>query len=177
MAAPEVVLEGGSDSRARVQDPGLLALWHVITLGIYNWFWYYRINRELRDFGRARGDEQLAKTSPGLSLLAVTLGVLLIVPPFVSWWKCTVRVQRAQEQSGGQPVSGWLIGILCGFGVFTGFAWLAIPSIIQDHLNRIWKQLPAAGEGMSDAGIASSSPAPAGGAPLDAPPPNPSDRR
>jgi len=92
VAATEVVLPSGA--RAKVRDEGLVVLWTVLTLGIYNGVWYYRINREMRDFGRVHGDEKLANTNPVLSILAVTLGALVIVPAIVSYWKTTGRIRR-----------------------------------------------------------------------------------
>jgi hypothetical protein len=154
MAAYEVAMEGGE--RAKVRDPGLVLLWTILTLGVYDWFWYYSINREMRDFGRARGDAELAAGRPGLSLLAVTLGWFLVVPPFVSWWRATNRVQRTQELGGVVPVSGWLIFACFVAGIVMSFGWLAIPAIVQDGLNKVWKRYPgAAGEaGTVDAAAA-----------------------
>jgi Na+/proline symporter len=132
-----------SGARAKVREPGLVLLWHILTLGIYNWFWYYAINRELRDFGETSGDEELARSNPGLSLLAVTLGWLLIVPPFVSWWRCTGRIRRAQRNVEAGETNGWIIGLCYFFGFFNIF-WLAIPVYVQDGLNEVWKKFPRA---------------------------------
>ena len=95
MASYEVNAYG---AEVKVRDPGIVVLFFFLTLGflIYPQVWYYRINRELRDFGRVYRDEKLADSNPVLSVLAVTLGALLIVPPIVSWWKCTGRIRRAQ---------------------------------------------------------------------------------
>ena len=48
----------------------------LVTLGIYYLVWYYKTNRELHDYG--------IEVEPVVSLLAITLGGLLIIPPFVS---------------------------------------------------------------------------------------------
>jgi hypothetical protein len=48
VAAREVVLPVGA--RAKVRDEGLVVLWTVLTIGIWTLVWYYRINREMRDF-------------------------------------------------------------------------------------------------------------------------------
>ena len=142
MAATELDIGG---ARVKERDIGLVGLWHALTFGIYNWFWYYAINRELRDFGEARGDPELAKGNPGLSLLAVTLGWLLIVPPFVSWWRCTGRIRRAQRLAGQTEINGWALGGLYFGGWLILFAWLAIPVLVQEALNKVWKRY--AGEG------------------------------
>ena len=142
MAAYDVTLDDGA--RVKRREPGLVLLWTILTLGIYNWVWYYKINRELRDFGRAKNDEELGSSSPGMSLLAVTLGGFLIVPPFVSWWRCTRRIERAQGLAGVNPVSfGLIMGLMFG-GVLIGFLWVAIPLLIQEELNKIWSGQPRA---------------------------------
>lgn len=142
MAAYNVTLDDGA--RVKRREPGLVLLWTWVTLGIYNWVWYYKINRELRDYGRAKNDEELGSSSPGLSLLAVTLGILLIVPPFVSWWRCTRRIERAQGIAGVNPISfGMIIGCMFG-GIVINLLLLAIPLLVQDGLNKIWDGYPRA---------------------------------
>ncbi len=133
-------IDVGGGAHVRERDIGLVGLWHALTFGIYNWFWYYAINRELRDFGEARGDDELANGNPGLSVLAVTLGWLLIVPPFVSWWRCTGRIRRAQRIAEQTELSGWAIGGLYVTGFLILFAWLAIPVLVQEALNGVWKR-------------------------------------
>lgn len=56
-------------------------IWPLITLGIYSLVWYYKVNREARDFDRR------IEVSPGLALLAVLIGWIIIVPPFVSVYR------------------------------------------------------------------------------------------
>ena len=133
-----------SGAPAKVRDEGLVLLWTILTLGFYNWVWYYRINREMRDFGRAHADKELAGTNPVLSVLAVTLGGLLIVPPFVSWWKCTGRIRRMQQLCRVAPVNGWLIGGCYVAGWLLLVTWLVIPPYVQDGLNKVWRLYPAA---------------------------------
>jgi hypothetical protein len=164
VAAYDVTLDNGT--RTKHREPGLVLLWTFITFGIYNLVWYYKINRELRDFGRAKNDEELGSSSPGMSLLAVTLGALIIVPPFVSWWRCTRRIERAQGLAGVNPVSfGLIIGLMFG-GILIGALWLAIPLLIQEELNKIWDGHPRAvgAKGTVDASAAVGSQE--GGAPV-----------
>ena len=66
-----------------------------ITGGIYYFHWYYSVNSE----AAALSHDDRAK--PGLSLLAVTLGWLLIVPPFVSHWRTARRVAEATGKPAG----------------------------------------------------------------------------
>ena len=142
MAAREVVMPSGA--RAKVRDEGLVLLWTVITFGIYNLFWYYRINREMRDFGRAHGDQKLADSNPVLSILAVTIGALAIVPPIVSYWKCTGRIRRMQSLCSIEPINGWVIGVCYAVGILVVLTFLVIPPYVQDGLNKVWRLFPPA---------------------------------
>jgi hypothetical protein len=142
VAATEVVLPSGA--RAKVRDEGLVVLWTVLTLGIYNSVWYYRINREMRDFGRAHGDEKLANSNPVLSILAVTLGALVIVPAIVSYWKTTGRIRRMQRACNVPPIEGWVIAILYVLGIVVVLTLVAIPPYVQSGLNKVWRLYPPA---------------------------------
>jgi Domain of unknown function (DUF4234) len=98
-----------------------------ITLGIYGLWWYYRTNDDARRYLR---DDTIR---PGIALLAVTLGVLLIVPPFISLYHTGERVQRMEERAGVPiPISPALNLILCIVVGFIGYAYT------QEHLNRVW---------------------------------------
>jgi hypothetical protein len=144
VAAPEVTMAGGG--RVKIRDPGIVALFFALTLGflVYPQVWYYRINRELRDYGRAQGDEDLADSNPTMSVLAVTIGALVIVPPFVSWYRATKRIQRAEELAGtGPQLNGWMMVAFYVGTILTTVAGLGIPVVVQDHLNKIWKTLEA----------------------------------
>ena len=43
----------------------------IVTIGIYIIFWWYFVRRELKDYGRTRGTEELG-TRAGKSVLAIT---------------------------------------------------------------------------------------------------------
>ena len=64
----------------------------IITLGIYGLYWYYAVNKELEVSGQ--------KVAPVMSLLAITFGVILVIPPFVSLYNTADRIRRAQEHQG-----------------------------------------------------------------------------
>ena len=109
----------------------------TVTLFVYAWFWWYFINRELRDLGRARGSTELGD-NPTLSALAVSLGSLIIVPPFVSAYNTCKRIQAAQRLSGeSEPLNGWLALALFAamFFVYIPFAF----GYIQSELNKVWR--------------------------------------
>lgn len=128
-------------AEVKERDVGLVVLFFFLTLGffIYPQVWYYRINRELRDYGRVYKDEKLAGSNPWLSVLATTLGALLIVPPIVSWWKCTGRIRRAQGIAQEPSlINGWLIFAMYVGSILFAPVALGIPAYVQSALNGIW---------------------------------------
>jgi hypothetical protein len=143
----------GTDAQAKIRNPlGVVGL-TLITLGIYFFFWWYFINREMRDLGQARGRD--LGQSPGNSVLAVTLGALIIVPAIVSEWRTSMRIQHAQETVGVQPpVTGPIIFILLILIGPVG-VWYA-----QSELNKVWKAERSGGAPQSLTG-AQPAPAPA----------------
>ena len=111
--AEEVQLSGTNEV-GKIRNPlGVIGL-SLITLGIYAIFWYYFVNKELAELGKARGTDELGD-SPGKSVLAVTLGVLIIVPYFLSIWGTWKRHEAARKMFGVQEgidnVPGFLLTI------------------------------------------------------------------
>lgn len=75
----DVIPIGGAGSTAKTRSPVAVAIFSVITLGIYLVCWWYFVNRAMADLGRARGTDELGD-SPGKSTLALFPGALVIVP-------------------------------------------------------------------------------------------------
>lgn len=67
-----------SQDRAKIRSPWAAALLPLITFGIYHLVWWYRINREMRDYGKAKGYD--LGQNPTNSVLALFPGGLIIVP-------------------------------------------------------------------------------------------------
>jgi drug/metabolite transporter (DMT)-like permease len=89
----------GSNERGKIRNPlGVIGL-TIITLGIYWVFWYYFVNKELAQIGRAKNTDECG-TSPGTSVLAVTLGALVIVPAFLSIYNTCKRQEAAARLTG-----------------------------------------------------------------------------
>lgn len=134
----EEVLISGSQSRAKIRNSvGVWAL-SVITLGVYSWFWWYFINREMRDLGRARNVSGLGD-NPWLSCAAWAVGAWLLYVPFV-WTIVTtsMRIGRSQRVvCDQQTFNGWIAGLLW---IFT----LGIGGVIytQWELNKVWSTQP-----------------------------------
>ena len=133
--AEEVAIRGGNGT-AKVRNPlGVIGL-GIITLGIYSIFWYYFINREMADLGRSYETEELG-TSPGTSVLATTIGALIIVPPFVSFFNTLKRIESSQTRViGGENIPVILLFLL----IFLPFIGLYSIYAMQDGLNRVWER-------------------------------------
>jgi hypothetical protein len=127
----EEVQIADTQSTAKTRDPLGVALLTLVTLGIYFFVWYYKVNREMSELGRARGTDELGD-SPGTSLLAVTLGALIIVPAIISLYNTFVRTQTAARLTGVEPLNGWIALILY---LLLG---IAFPAYLQSGLNKVW---------------------------------------
>ena len=128
--AEEFQIAGG-EATAKTRDPLGVALLSLVTLGIYFFVWYYKVNREMADLGRARGTDELGD-SPGTSLLAVTLGALIIVPAIISMYNTFQRTKAAALLTGVEPGNGWIAL------VFYLFLFIGFPAYLQNGLNKVW---------------------------------------
>jgi uncharacterized membrane protein HdeD (DUF308 family) len=108
----------------------------IITLGIYGLVWYYKINKEVRGVTGAG--------SPGTSLLAITLGAFLIVPPIVSWFNTAERIRQTQDRANvSSPISAVLAVVL----LFIPFVNMFATAYLQSGLNRAWERMAPAAAG------------------------------
>ena len=122
--------------QVRERNPWVTWLLALVTLGVYGFVYWYKINRELRDASAAWG--QPFGNDPVLAVLAVTLGALIIVPPIMSAIYTARRVRAMEElvapdvEWGGQPSSGLtvLLELVGGFHLI----------YVQSYLNRIWER-------------------------------------
>jgi uncharacterized protein DUF4234 len=122
----------GTEHEVKVRNPWAVALLPIITLGIYHLVWWYRINKELKAYGEAKGYD--LGQNPTNSLLALFPGGLIIIPALVSYWRGTERVQGASKIAGHEPVSGWLSIIL--YLLIAPAFW----AYLQVSLNHVWEQ-------------------------------------
>ena len=122
----------GAGTTAKIRSPFAPALLPFITLFIYLFFWWYFINREMKDFGQAKGSTELGD-SPGKSVLALTLGALIIVPAVWTTVTTFKRVQAAQKLAGIEPLNGW-IGLILYIVLSPAFY-----AYMQSGLNNLWR--------------------------------------
>jgi hypothetical protein len=120
-----------SQDRVKIRSPWAAALLPLITLGIYHLVWWYRINREMRDYGKAKGYD--LGQNPTNSVLALFPGVLIIVPALVTYWRGTKRVMGASRLAGQEPLNGWIAIVL--YLLIAPALW----AYIQVSLNHAWE--------------------------------------
>lgn len=122
----------GTQDEVKIRSPWAAALLPIVTLGIYHLVWWYRINRELRDYGRAKGYD--LGQNPTASVLALFPGGLLIIPALVTYWRGTKRVQGAARLAGQEPPNGWIALVL--YLLLAPGLW----AYLQVSLNDVWRE-------------------------------------
>jgi Short C-terminal domain/Domain of unknown function (DUF4234) len=141
----DTVQIGDTGHTAKIRHPVAVPVLSFITVGIYYVYWWYQVNREVADLGRARNVTGLGD-NPTLSLLAVFPGILLIVPPFFTLYNGVNRFQRAQHATLGEStLNGWIVLGLIVAGFVVGIAGLIVPGYIQAELNKVWETHPRLG--------------------------------
>jgi Domain of unknown function (DUF4234) len=140
----EEIQISGTNAVGKLRNPlGVVGL-TIITLGVYFFIWYYKINKEMAQMGRARNTEELG-TSPTTSLMAVLFGwILLLIPPLVSEYRTCARLNAAERQVGLQGMEAGLLFLLWVFLGPVGHY------IFQSNLNKVLQ---------AQAGIAPTGPA------------------
>ena len=120
-----------SQDKVKIRSPWAAALLPFITFGIYHLVWWYKINRELRDYGKAKGYD--LGQNPTNSVLALFPGGLIIVPALITYWRGTKRVMGASKVAGQTPLNGWIAIIL--YLIISPALWF----YIQSELNKVWQ--------------------------------------
>jgi hypothetical protein len=116
------LLPGTVPTRGKVRGPVAVWLLSIVTCGIYGLVWYFKINRELRDFHPS------IQVKPGLAVLAL----FVPIAGWVSIYNTGTRIGQAQQLAGlGSQCSG-VLGLVASwfFGLHTIY--------FQGQLNRVW---------------------------------------
>jgi Domain of unknown function (DUF4234) len=160
MAYGDSFTPAGATGDIKVRGPVWVGIFSFVTIGIYAIWWIYVTAKHLRDFGNARGRDLGQR--PGMTLLAVTLGALIIVPALVAVYRQAKRIQQAQHLAGVEPMNGWIALVL----------YLVVAPVFlayeQSELNKAWA---AAGGPVPRADGHEAPPLPAAEEPLTTPAP------
>jgi hypothetical protein len=122
--AERVTIEG--QTYLKRNPLGVLGL-VLITLGIYGFYWFYKVNQEIKTYTK---DETI---SPGRSLLAVIPGFLLIVPPFIAYYNTANHIVDMEERRGVTSQISPALVVILGLVI-----WIGMAAYVQEHLNRVW---------------------------------------
>ena len=114
------------------EDSTKVWLLALFTFGIYGIIWYYRVCKELGEWSGGR-----IHTDPTTSVLAVTLGACVVVPPIVSWVGTLGRIREAQQMAGLPPQATFWGSVGRAFLLSYHYKWL------QDQLNELSARRPA----------------------------------
>jgi hypothetical protein len=136
----------------------------LITLGVYYFVWFYKVNHEAKRYLR---DPSMR---PGNSLLAVLLGWILIAPPFISIYRTGVRVRQMQANAGIQDRCEPWINLILAFFFSLDRLYLQI------HLNKLWDAYLRPGLAAPTAPLPLAAPSVLPSSNLPAPPPLPPPR-
>lgn len=120
----------GTQEPVKIRNLWAVALLPIITLGIYALVWWYKIHKELKAYGNARGYD--LGQNPTNSLLALFPGGIIVVPAIITLWRGTQRIQGAARVAGTEPVNGWIVLVL--YFVFSP----AMSAYLQSSLNKTW---------------------------------------
>lgn len=97
----------GNCARSKVHAPLTL-----VTVSLYGFWWWWEVNRQLRAL------EQPA--DPGRALAAVTVGWLLLIPPFLSVHQTATMIAEVQRRAGltrtVNPAAAVAIAAVAGAG-------------------------------------------------------------
>lgn len=110
----------------KTRNPWGVWLLSLVTLGVYGLYWYYTVNRELRDY-----DVRIV-VQPGIALVATVFGSFTLgIVTIVSWVHTGGRICKGQQYSGSNNRCSGLIGLLLGI---IGFGIV----YYQSQINKIW---------------------------------------
>jgi hypothetical protein len=131
--AEEVQIRGTQEI-AKIRNPLAPALLPFVTFGIYYLVWYFKVNKEMAELGKATGRTEELGDSPMTSLMAVMFGWIIIVPPILSFYNTLKRQQALRNMTtpgdnGLEPGLGLILGL---------FISPVAVYMIQDSLNKGW---------------------------------------
>jgi hypothetical protein len=97
----------------------------------YALYHFHRTNKELEAWSRGR-----IEYNAGASLTALTIGAIVLIPPFVALASYMGRVRTAQQMAGVEPQANFLGFFLRGFLLSYCWKWL------QDQFNELAVRQP-----------------------------------
>jgi multisubunit Na+/H+ antiporter MnhF subunit len=133
MAYGDTFHPAGTPRDIKVRGPVWVAVWSLVTFGIYGIFWFYYAVKDLSEYGKAKGYD--LGQNPVNTLLAVLVGwILLLIPTIIAIYRFIKRVQQAQRISGSsEQLNGWIWLVM----TLVGLSFVA-NGYTQSELNKAW---------------------------------------
>jgi Domain of unknown function (DUF4234) len=103
---------GSRALRVKARRPWAVAVASFVTFNVYAIFWYYQVNREMRDYGSAHAEQKLARGKPWHSLLAMTVGCPVVIPVLVTYIRCVDRLRAVERIATGRSRPGYGLTVL-----------------------------------------------------------------
>lgn len=128
MAYGDTFHPAGTSRDIKVRGPLWTGLWSIT--GFYALYWIYVTAKDLSEYGNAKGRD--LGQNPTMTLLAILIGWIIIVPPIVAVYRQAKRIQEVQKMNGVQPFNGWLALVLY---IVISPAFIAYE---QSELNKAW---------------------------------------
>lgn len=132
MAYGDTFHPAGTTRDVKIRGPVWVGVFSFVTFGIYAIWWTYVTAKDLSEYGKAKGHD--LGQNPLMTLLAITLGILLLaIPTIIAIYRFVRRAQAAQRLAGVQnPLNGWLTLVL--ILVFSPL----YNAYVQSELNKAW---------------------------------------
>lgn len=128
--AEEIQIQGSGEMGKKRHPLGIIGLM-LITLGIYFFVWYFKVNKEMAAIGQARNTNE-AGDNPTTSLLALIPGFLIIIPPYVSFYNANRRL-NVTERLTGRPEGLSPVLMVVLYFIFSPIAVY----LFQNNLNKV----------------------------------------
>jgi hypothetical protein len=130
MAYGDTFHPAGISRDVKIRGPVWAGIFSIVTFGIYAIYWIYATAKDLSEYGKAKGRD--LGQNPTNTLLAITIGWIIIVPAIVAIYRNAKRIQQAQAIAGVPQYNGWLA---------LAFYLLISPvyfGYVQSELNKAW---------------------------------------
>jgi hypothetical protein len=115
----------------KIRSPLVVVLLSIVTLGLYFYYWFYKVNKEAATISRDR------QARPFVSFLALSLGSFLLIPFLWTLWTTAARVGRATN-SPPSTSDNFLISVL-----LSPFVLIVYAVWIQGKLNSFGRGVQA----------------------------------
>jgi hypothetical protein len=126
------MVPGGFQQQGPMPPKNPVAEWLLsYFVPFYGLYWFHRANKEMEAWSNGR-----IEYNPTSSLLAITLGWFILVPPFIAWSSFMNRIREAQRTAGLPQTANFWGSVGRAFLISYNVKWH------QDQFNEIGTRPP-----------------------------------